>query len=290
MQDNYLMKLTQFFSSFFVRSILLLYVLSLFSFTSNAQVSCGGQTVTNCIKFPTQTYKCIDGNFDASSLYGTKLLNATQALTTPQFIIVKGKITFLGDYTFAAGSDIVFLDNNSGFKVASFAKLTLISSGLHGCTKLWAGVEVVSNAIIVAQNCTFEDAKAAIILRNQTYSEITGNTFKKNVCGILGVSASQGQEASILLYGRRGISGNIFYGNHQLLENIAPESIDVGITQGQIAGGTTNFPNAGIWIDRVISLTVGINSNLVGSPLNSFLNFGKNQEFNLQAAGIRSMF
>jgi hypothetical protein len=284
------MKFTHFFSPFIFRNILLMCVLSLFSFTSLAQVSCGGQSVTSCKKFPTQTYQCIDGDFNASGLYGTKLLNATQALTTPQFILVKGKVTFTSDYTFAAGSDIVFLDNNSGFKVASFAKLTLISSGLHGCTRLWAGVEVVSNGKIVAQNCTFEDAKAAIILRSQSYSEITGNTFKKNVCGILCVSLSQGFDASIILLSRKGISGNTFLGNHQLLETITPESIDPGITQGQFDFGSTNFPNVGIWLDRVTSLSIGFQSNSSGSQINSFLNFGKNQELAVHIDGIRSMF
>lgn len=83
-----------------------------------AQVNCGGQTVTGCLKFPSQTYQCIDGDVTAPSLYGTKLLPPTQAQTTSQFLIVKGKITFPEDYTFASGSDVVFLDNNSDFRVA----------------------------------------------------------------------------------------------------------------------------------------------------------------------------
>jgi hypothetical protein len=153
----------------------------------NAQVSCAGQQLgEGCIKYPTQTYQCIDGDFSASALYGTKLLPPAQAQNTAQFIIVKGKITFGDDYTFAPGSDVVFLDNNSGFKVSNTKKLTLSSSWLHGCTKLWAGVEVLNFAKIVAQNCTFEDAKAAIILRNQSVAEITGNTFKKMCAASLG--------------------------------------------------------------------------------------------------------
>jgi len=258
--------------------------------SAHAQVSCGGQQLgEGCIKYPAQIYQCIDGDFVASALYGTKLLPPVQAQNTAQFIIVKGKITFADDYTFAPGSDVVFLDNNSGFKVFNTKKLTLSSSWLHGCTKLWAGVEVLNFAKIVATNCTFEDAKATIILRNQSVAEITGNTFKKNVCSILGLSPNPGiTSISIFLGSRRGISGNTFWGNHQLLEPIVPATIDIGINS-DASTGTTNYPYIGIWIERVNSLSIGFLSNQSGVPFNSFLNFGKNKESGVKTHGIRSI-
>ena len=258
--------------------------------SAHAQVSCGGQQLgEGCIKYPAQTYQCIDGDFSASALYGTKLLPPAQAQNTAQFIIVKGKITFGDDYTFAPGSDVVFLDNNSGFKVSNTKKLTLSSSWLHGCTKLWAGVEVLNFAKIVATNCTFEYAKAAIILRNQSVAEITGNTFKKNVCSVLGLSSNPGiTSISILLGSLRGISGNTFWGNHQLLEPIVPATIDIGINS-DASTGTTNYPYIGIWIERVNSLSIGFLSNQSGVPFNSFLNFGKNKESGVKTQGIRSI-
>ena len=258
--------------------------------SAHAQVSCGGQQLgEGCIKYPAQIYQCVDGDFVASALYGTKLLPPVQAQNTAQFIIVKGKITFADDYTFAPGSDVVFLDNNSGFKVFNTKKLTLSSSWLHGCTKLWAGVEVLNFAKIVATNCTFEDAKATIILRNQSVAEITGNTFKKNVCSILGLSPNPGiASISILLGSRRGISGNTFWGNHQLLEPIVPATIDIGINS-DASTGTTNYPYIGIWIERVNSLSIGFLSNQSGVPFNSFLNFGKNKESGVKTHGIRSI-
>lgn len=259
-------------------------------YTSYAQISCAGQQLgVGCIKYPAQTYRCIDGDYLASALYGDELLPPAQAQNTAQFILVKGIITFGDDYTFAPGSDVVFLDNFSGFKVSNTKKLTLLSSWLHGCTKLWAGVEVLNFAKIVAQNCTFEDAKAAIILRNQSVAEITGNTFKKNVCSILGLSSNPGiTSISILLGSRRGISGNTFWGNHQLLEPIVPAMIDQGINSNASVG-TTNYPYTGIWIERVNSLSVGFISSQAGVPLNSFLNFGKNNEFGVKAQGIRAI-
>jgi len=258
--------------------------------SAHAQVSCGGQQLgEGCIKYPAQIYQCVDGDFVASALYGTKLLPPVQAQNTAQFIIVKGKITFADDYTFAPGSDVVFLDNNSGFKVFNTKKLTLSSSWLHGCTKLWAGVEVLNFAKIVATNCTFEDAKATIILRNQSVAEITGNTFKKNVCSIPGLSPNPGiTSISILLGSRRGISGNTFWGNHQLLEPIVPATIDIGINS-DASTGTTNYPYIGIWIERVNSLSIGFLSNQSGVPFNSFLNFGKNKESGVKTHGIRSI-
>lgn len=255
-----------------------------------AQISCGGQQLEeDCIKYPSQTYQCIDGDFVASSLYGTKLLTQTQAQNTAQFILLKGKITFGEDYTFAPGSDIVFLDNNSGFKVLNNKKLTLSSSWLHGCSKLWAGVEVLTAAKIVAQNCTFEDAKAAIILRHQSVAVIIGNMFKKNVCGILGLSPNPGfTSISILLGSKKGISGNTFLGNHQLLEPISPSTIDPGINS-DAPTAATNYPFVGIWIERVNSLSIGFNSDQPGVPFNYFLSFGNHKEAGVQTQGIRSI-
>lgn len=270
-----------------------LIVLSLWAFKLPAQVSCAGETVeTVCLNYPSQPYKCIDGNFDAPALYGTKLLPPAQAQTTAQFLIVKGKITFPEDYTFAAGSDVVFLDNNSGFRVAQTSsvvpKLTLNASYFHGCTKLWAGVEVMPSARITAEDCTFEDAKAAIILRNQSEVEATGNTFRKNICGILGLSANPGVNSSILLGSNKGISGNTFWGNDQLLESVAPASIDPGINS-DATSSPTNYPYTGIWIERIHSLSIGFVSSQVGVPLNVFRDFGQHQEFGVKTHGIRSI-
>ncbi len=125
-------------------SILLGIILGLYAFTAHAQTSCGGISVgTNCLKYPSQTYQCVSGNYNSPSLYGTALLSPAQALNTPQYLLVKGYITFTGDYTFAQGSNIVFLDSNSGFKVDAGAQLTLEKSDLNGCSQLWAGVEVL---------------------------------------------------------------------------------------------------------------------------------------------------
>lgn len=255
-----------------------------------AQISCGGQTLeTGCVKYPTQSYQCIEGDFDAPSIYGIKLLHPTEAQDDPQFLIIKGKVTFTEDYTFAEGSDIIFLDNNSGFKVFNNRRLTIESSWLHGCTKLWAGVEVLNSATILARNCTFEDAKAAIILRNFSVIEATGNTFKKNVCGIIGLSPNPGiaSPISILIASKKGISGNTFWGNDQLLESIIPKSIDPGINS-DASTTFTNFPYAGIWIERVNALTIGFASKQSGLPINLFRDFGQNQETGVYTGGILS--
>ena len=218
-------------------ALVLLLTITLIPFNLSAQVSCGGEPVsTFCLYAPSQIYACIDGDFNAPTLYGTKLLTPIQAQSTPQYLIIKGKVTFTEDYTFATGSDIVFLDNNSGLRVFNNKQLTLRGSSLHGCTKLWAGVEVLPSAKITAENCTFRDAKAAIILRNLTEIEATGNNFEKNVCGILALNVNPQLTSpiSILLGNQHGISGNTFNGTGNLLEIIAPASIDPGINSDAI--------------------------------------------------------
>jgi len=111
----------------FFSSILFGIILGLYAFTAHAQTSCGGVSVSaSCLKHPSQTYQCVSGNYNAPSLYGTALLSPAQALNTPQYLLVKGYITFTGDYTFAQGSNIVFLDNNSGFKVDAGASICLM--------------------------------------------------------------------------------------------------------------------------------------------------------------------
>jgi hypothetical protein len=236
-----------------------------------------------------QTYKCINGDFSAPALYGNELLLPVQSLNTPQYLLIKGKVMFEDDYTFAAGSDIIFLDNNSGFRVLNGKKLTLQGIDLHGCTKLWAGVEVLAGASISADDCTFEDAKAAIVLRNQSIVEATGNTFRKNVCGILGLSTNPGiSSSSIFLGSAKGISGNTFWGNDQLLEPSIPNMIDIGINSNAPVSAT-NYPYTGIWIERINALTIGNVSTQSGVPLNEFKDFGQHAESDVSTQGIRSI-
>lgn len=168
-QNHKAMKIARFFVT-----VLFCTILGLYALPSHGQISCGGISVNiACLKYPLQTYICVDGTFNSPALYGTALLNPAQALTNPQYLLVKGTITFTQDYTFAEGSNIVFLDNGSGFRVGASAALTLEKSDLNGCSTLWAGVEVLSSCTVISRGSTFQDAKAAIILRDNVKVEIT---------------------------------------------------------------------------------------------------------------------
>ena len=244
-----------------------------------SQISCGGQNVsTFCLINAGQTFQCIPNDVESHTQYGTTLLPPLQAETTPQFLLVKGKVTFTEDYKFAPGSEIVFLENNSGFKIVTNKKLTLESSSLHGCTKLWAGVEVTSGTKLFAHNSTFRDAKAAIILRSGSTVEATGNIFKKNVCGILGAASNPViQNTTITLASSKGISGNTFDGSGLLLEPTHPATIDPGVANADVQNVVLSYPFVGIWIERVTSLTIGHLKGLSlypNLPLNTFQNFG----------------
>ncbi|MBX2927358.1 MAG: T9SS type A sorting domain-containing protein [Saprospiraceae bacterium] len=270
--------------------ILLLIVIAFFFLSttkSAAQINCGGEVVDiACLKNPSANYQCINGDYDSPMLYGAQLLTPTQAQNTPQYLIVKGMVTFTEDYTFAPGSEIIFVDNNSAFKAFNFRQLMLSGSYLHGCTKLWAGVEVLQGATIIAENSTFEDARSAIILRNFARIEATKNIFRKNVCGILGHRF--GFFLSIFLASDNGISGNTFWGNDQLLEPIVPASIDAGLSS-DAPTSTTQYPYSGIWIERVASLTIGHTTEIEGASLNTFQDFGQHNESNIVTSGVRSI-
>ena len=257
---------------------------------------CGGQNVgTSCLNNPGQTFQCIPTDVESHTQYGTTLLPPLQAQTTPQFLLVAGKITFTEDYKFAPGSEIVFLENTSGFKIGTNKKLTLESCSLHGCTKLWAGVEVTWGSKLFAWNCTFRDGKAAIILRDGSIIEATGNTFEKNVCGILGAPSNPAfLNNSITLASAKGISGNTFDGSGLLLQPTQPATIDPGVANAVVQNVVLSYPFVGIWIEKVAALTIGHLKSLASNPnllLNTFQNFGNVQEgspYSVQNMGIYS--
>jgi hypothetical protein len=212
-------------------------------------------------------YTEIQGDFEALDLYGSQLLPPAQAQTTPQFLKITGMVTFTLDYTFAPGSDIIFLDNNSGFRVEIGAELTLNSSHLRGCNKLWKGVEVRVQGSIIAQSSTFEDAITAILLRDRAEILIANNTFRANACGIY---ADRGNPIiapmSIFLASSNGLSGNTFEGDTQLLESISPSSLPGAIGASPVL---SDFPFAGIWLQKVAALNIG-NDNHAANVFRDF--------------------
>jgi hypothetical protein len=203
------------------------------------------------------------------------LLPVAQALTTPQDIIVDGEIFIDQDYTFASGSTLTFINQGSKLRVMPGIKLTILGSTLAGCNNLWYGIEVSDNANIELRDNIIRDAIAGIRLRNQTRFIVTGNFFLANVCGILATSTFPNQYISVSPATRDGISGNIFTGNSPLAEPFNLSAVDVGQSPGY--SGITNWPNVGIWADRVVLMPIGkqIQSNFTPPPpLNEFKNFG----------------
>jgi hypothetical protein len=229
-------------------------------------------------------YQEIVGDFQASSLFGNQLLPPAQALTTPQYLLIAGKVTFNQDYTFAPGSDIIFLNNDSGFRIIGNVELTLNGAHLRGCERLWVGVEVLDEGKLTALSSTFEDAKTAVLLRNGSIFRITSNTFNKNVCGILASRSTSGitTPISIALGSADGLSGNTFSGDVPLLEAISPAAITSGLINAPSA--ITAYPYAGIWLHRVSVLSIGHDDHNV----NMFHDFGQHQEAGISTRGIVS--
>lgn len=266
------------FSQKSYRNFIFLLAFLLFAQTGSAQIFCGGEKIIPSCMVNEAEFQCIEGDVDSPTEYGTTLLNPVDALTTPQFLLVKGIVSFTEGYTFAPGSEVVFLDSDSGFRVTDEVLLSLESSHLHGCTKLWKGVEVLEGGTLFAEDCTFEDARAAIILRRLTTIGAVGNTFSRNVCGILAtVEFPIDVEMSVTLF-KGGILGNTFDGADLLLETIDPSEIDPGVENELIPNITGDRPFVGIWLRNVTAITIGHLGELFSGtndvPLNVFQNYG----------------
>ncbi|MBN8684682.1 MAG: T9SS type A sorting domain-containing protein [Chitinophagales bacterium] len=204
--------------------VLLTLFLSLLTFSSiSAQLPCLGvgmecNLTTDPAVWP--LYKCIDGTANFSDLVNQSLLlPPAQAAVTPQRLVVKGVLrndyaTVMGGYTFAPGSDIIFVNETSGINVNTNCKLTLDNTTLRGCQTMWRSVLVEAGATFIAQNNSkFSDANRAIsALQNSTIS-ITDCKFQNNFVSInLGVILLNNQVAPINFIPGGGIWGNTIIG------------------------------------------------------------------------------
>jgi hypothetical protein len=225
-----------------------------------------------------------------SLISSTLLLPAATALTTPQKLVVKGKITVDVNYTFAAGSEIVFLDGTSGIKVSAPNTLTLSSSHLHGCQKMWLGIEAAQGSVLYINGTSIiEDAKIGVTLRNNTKFSTVGCTYRKNVIGILMAHFTTNDFDLNVQVMNPGFYGNLFEGAGALKEPVSfgPSVLDPGLKTEIVGNVSTSRPVAGVWIERVSSINIGYaQSN--NTNYNLFNNFGQDAQQGLRYYGIYS--
>jgi len=251
-------------------------LLSIMPIRLSGQTTCG--ISNSCLTFSSASnYKCINGNFTIEQLYTNNnptgapiLLTPSSAATTAQYVIVNGVITFNQDYTFASGSELVFRQS-AGLDVSAGKELSITESYLHGCSTLWAGINVRPGGRIRLDDNDIEDAFSAVTMEAGSSTSPSGisavdNRFKKNHIGIrLGNGAAV---ANInLLAG--GISGNNFDGS------VNPPST--------IGNPPITYINLyGIQLQRVSLITIGNESK----GINTFTQY-KNGNL---AAGIHAKF
>lgn len=209
------------------------------------------------------SFKCIQGPVNISDLIGSQLLPQQDAATTPQNIVIKGKLranisTASDGYTFAEGSRIIFNDAESGIEVLSNCKLTLDHCDVSGCATMWKSISVFgAGTLIVKNNCHIADGREAIKVMGNATVSITDNTFERNLTAI-----SMGlEQASVKLPVNFPNKGGI-WGN----------SISGGNLKTPYAGETSL---KGILVNSISNLTIGrldMPPNTIQNLHNSFGN------------------
>ncbi|NUO02285.1 MAG: hypothetical protein HUU01_16900, partial [Saprospiraceae bacterium] len=223
---------------------------------------------TSCLD-PNLTYKVIYSDPNSpetfSSLIAQGLLETVAlSATTPQFLYICGKVNVdVAPYVFAAGSEIIFSTNGSGFNVLSSADLTLERTYVHGCEKLWESIAVQGGGILaVLSGSRIEDAVAAIDLLPNAWLVSINSTYDGNYTAIkasnLGSGPNSVSFANFLVY------CNLFSGAKALLEPYT-------ITSGGSPIGTVTTPYYGIVMINVSHVQIGFGTSL--SHRNIFRDF-----------------
>ncbi|MFZ4544502.1 MAG: T9SS type A sorting domain-containing protein [Saprospiraceae bacterium] len=68
--------------------------------------------------------------------------------------------------------------------------LTLTDCYLHGCNRMWRGINVLADNQIYTDGCTIEDAEYAIKLTDSDFGDIKNTIFNKDYIGIFAVGTS----------------------------------------------------------------------------------------------------
>ncbi len=212
------------------------------------------------------------GNFKLITTFKTfsqmvadgELLPQATSSTAPQFLIVCQTITdnLPGSYEFASGSEIVFLNNNSGIVVNGGASLHFRNTFLHGCEKLWDRVLVKGGGLLeLSQGCRVEDAYIAVDLEPSSVFISLSTNFDGNYTCIYAGDSNTSAQHSITTT----IAGTIFSGQKALIENYVLNPVS-------LPNCYFSKPMFGIVAQNVSQMTVGL---FGGGDANLFQNFNE---------------
>lgn len=183
------------------------------------------------------------------------LLSATNAASTAQKLIVCGQLNMdLTSYTFASGSEIVFVSNASGMKILDDSYLQMRGTHVHGCNRLWDKILIVGGGRLdVIQGSKIEDAVRAVEIQpdgvfSSSLSEFDGN-YVSIFAGHFGVPKTL---AGFSIY------GTVFRGSKTLIQSYTDASV------------TYSKPRIGIDVNYLASLQIAGGPD---SGVNYFLDF-----------------
>jgi len=205
-----------------------------------------------------------------------KLLDPTISPNIPQHLIICGPIMMNSiQYTFAAGSEIIFVDNSSGITVNANCKLEFRGTHIHGCIQLWRSLRVFGRLDLLAGS-KVEDAIIAVQAGEgstfvSSQSEYDGNY----ICIYAGVSDNAVPPSGSVSLAGFTISGSTFVGAKPLLQSYTPP----GTTEVYTA------PNTGVLSENVVAIQVGGD----GSATNTFRDFQVPNNGNIAVRGIRAI-
>lgn len=204
---------------------------------------------TCVVNGPVSSFTCINkingANFSSLIVEGL-LLPPNLALTTPQKLIIRGLLTCDINYTFASGSELVFVDISSGIDIVGFTgKLTISGSNLHGCNQLWRGLRldgVLANNQVGSLRLSGSASNPQIIRDAFIGVEAVGGRFD-----CIG-NSFKGNVFSIRIAGKvfsKGIVGNDIDGSEPLLQPIS------------VGQSSFTHPANGILVQYCEQITVG---------------------------------
>ncbi len=187
------------------------------------------------------------------------LLQPALSETQPQFLVVCQRIIddMPGLYTFAEGSEIIFLDNIGGLEITPAAIVRIKGTYIHGCQKLWGRIWV-KGRLELSLGCRIEDAVTAVQLDPNSIFISTGTTFDGNYrCIVAGTTGNPNQHVITATIG-----GNVFSGQKELIEHYIPNPDQPTVFYSK--------PVSGIFVSNVRMMTIGVNG---AGNLNRFRDF-----------------
>lgn len=189
--------------------------------SGSGPLSCLGNCSGNLLNFIAKPCPIVCPCNTVYNIEGAPDINLNQTNLPPNIfngpcMSVKGNLIISSNYTFNGGE--IRMEPGSSISIINGATVRFINvnqnGGIHGCDKMWKGIDVETDASIEFTNNIISDAENAIHAYNKTHLiNFTANKFKHNVFGLYldhGNSVFNAGEGAVILEGSSEIAGNEF--------------------------------------------------------------------------------